>query len=70
MGGAKYVTFKNVDDGTILHARLTLPPDFDPANNIRHLSSVYSNTVHNEWGGAFSIPRGGSISPGQQATSS
>jgi dipeptidyl-peptidase-4 len=54
---AKYVTFPNVDDGTLLHARLTLPPNFDPSR--KHpaiLGSVYSNTVHNEWGGRIYHP--------------
>jgi dipeptidyl-peptidase-4 len=57
---AKYVTFKNVDDGTILHARLTLPPDFDPGKQYPAiLGSVYSNTVHNEWGGRIFHPTWG-----------
>jgi dipeptidyl-peptidase-4 len=54
---AKYVVFPNVDDGTPLHARLTLPPDFDPAKpHAAILGSVYSNTVHNEWGGRIYHP--------------
>jgi dipeptidyl-peptidase-4 len=57
---AKYVTFNNVDDGTLLHARLTLPPDFDPLKHYPAiLGSVYSNTVHNEWGGRIYHPTWG-----------
>ncbi|MEO7430616.1 MAG: DPP IV N-terminal domain-containing protein, partial [Dokdonella sp.] len=44
---AKYVVFPNVNDGTPLHARLTLPPDFDPAKKYPAiLGLAYSNTVH------------------------
>jgi dipeptidyl-peptidase-4 len=57
---AKYVTFPNVNDGTTLHARLTLPPDFDPVKKYPAiLGSVYSNTVHNEWGGRIYHPTWG-----------
>lgn len=46
---AKYVEFPNDADGTVLHARLTLPPDFDPTRKYPAiLGSVYSNTVHNQ----------------------
>ncbi|MBN8714062.1 MAG: S9 family peptidase [Xanthomonadales bacterium] len=56
----KYVRFNNVNDGTPLHARLTLPPDFDPAKKYPAiLGSVYSNTVHNEWGGRVYHPTWG-----------
>ncbi|MGA9341096.1 MAG: prolyl oligopeptidase family serine peptidase [Rhodanobacteraceae bacterium] len=54
---AKYVVFNNVNDGTPLHARLTLPPNFDPDRKYPAiLGSVYSNTVHNEWGGRVYHP--------------
>jgi dipeptidyl-peptidase-4 len=57
---AKYVTFPNGTDGTTLHARLTLPPDFDPHKKYPAiLGSVYSNTVHNEWGGRIYHPTWG-----------
>ncbi len=57
---AKYVAFKNVNDGTLLHARLTLPPDFDPQKKYPAiLGSVYSNTAHNEWGGRIFHPTWG-----------
>jgi dipeptidyl-peptidase-4 len=57
---AKYVMFPNANDGTPLHARLTLPPDFDPAKKYPAiLGSVYSNTVHNEWGGRIYHPTWG-----------
>ena len=54
---AKYVEFHNVNDGTLLHARLTLPPDFDPTKKYPAiLGSTYSNTVHNRWGGRIYHP--------------
>ncbi|MCX7058790.1 MAG: prolyl oligopeptidase family serine peptidase, partial [Proteobacteria bacterium] len=54
---ARYVEFPSVEDGTTLHARLTLPPDFDPAKQYPAiLGSVYSNTVHNRWGGRIYHP--------------
>ena len=57
---AKYVEFPNVNDGTTLHARVTLPPDFDPARRYPAiLGSVYSNTVHNRWGGRVYHPTWG-----------
>ena len=56
----RYVVFKNVNDGTPLHARLTLPPGFDPGRKYPAiLGSVYSNTVHNEWGGRVYHPTWG-----------
>jgi dipeptidyl-peptidase-4 len=57
---AKYVEFPNVNDGTILHARLTLPPNFDLTKKYPAiLGSVYSNTVHNRWGGRIYHPTWG-----------
>ncbi len=57
---AKYVQFPNVNDGTILHARLTLPPDFQATKKYPAiLGSVYSNTVHNRWGGRVFHPTWG-----------
>ncbi len=57
---ARYVSFPNVHDGTLLHARLTLPPDFNPARKYPAiLGSVYSNTVHNRWGGRIYHPTWG-----------
>jgi dipeptidyl-peptidase-4 len=57
---AQYVTFHNVNDGTILHARLTLPPNFDKTKKYPAiLGSVYSNTVHNQWGGRVAHPTWG-----------
>jgi len=53
----KYVVFKNINDGTPVHGRLTLPPDFDRAKKYPAiLGSVYSNSVHNEWGGRVYHP--------------
>jgi len=46
----RYVTFRSRSDRFTLHARLTLPPAFDP--NRRYpvvVGTVYSNTVRNEW---------------------
>jgi dipeptidyl-peptidase 4 len=57
---AKYVEFPNANDGAILHARVTLPPDFDPKKKYPAiLGSVYSNTVHNRWGGRIYHPTWG-----------
>ncbi len=57
---AKYVVFPNVNDATPVHARLTLPPDFDAAKKYPAiLGSVYSNSVHNEWGGRVYHPTWG-----------
>ena len=57
---ARYVDFPNVDDHTNLHARLTLPPNFDPHRKYPAiLGSVYSNTVHNQWGGRIFHPTWG-----------
>ena len=56
----KYVVFHNANDQTPVHARLTLPPDFDPSK--KHpaiIGSVYSNSVHNEWGGRIYHPTWG-----------
>lgn len=56
----KYVVFRNVNDGALLHARLTLPPNFDPARKYPAiLGSIYSNSVHNEWGGRVYHPTWG-----------
>ena len=57
---AKYVDFPNVNDGTMLHARLTLPPGFDTKKKYPAiLGSVYSNSVHNQWGGRIFHPTWG-----------
>lgn len=54
---ARYVTFPNVNDGTLLHARLTLPAHVDPSRRYPViLGSTYSNTVHNRWGGRVYHP--------------
>jgi dipeptidyl-peptidase 4 len=55
-----YVDFPNANDGTMLHARMTLPPDFDRTKKYPAiLGSVYSNTVHNQWGGRIFHPTWG-----------
>ena len=57
---AKYVEFPNVNDGAVLHARVTLPPDFNAAKKYPAiLGSVYSDTVHNRWGGRIYHPTWG-----------
>ena len=57
---AQYVDFPNVHDGTNLHARLTLPPNFDRTKRYPAiLGSVYSNSVHNQWGGRIFHPTWG-----------
>ncbi len=54
---AHYVDFPNVHDGTLVHARLTLPPDFDPHRHYPAIiGSVYSNTAHNRFGGRIYHP--------------
>ncbi len=57
---ATYVTFPNVHDGTIVHARMTSPPiatNSKPRAAI--LGSVYSNTARNQWGGRIYHPTWG-----------
>lgn len=57
---ARYVRFPSVVDGVPLEARLTLPPDFDPARRYPAIiGSTYSNTVHNRWGGRVYHPTWG-----------
>jgi dipeptidyl-peptidase-4 len=56
----RYISFPNVNDGTLLRARLTMPPNFDPTKKYPAiLGSVYSNTVHNQWGGRIAHPTWG-----------
>ena len=58
--GARYVTFPSTVDGVTLHARMTLPPNFDPKKRYPAiLGSVYSNTVRNQWGGRVAHPTWG-----------
>ena len=55
-----YVTFPSHVDGTPLHGRLTLPPDFDPARRYPAiLGSVYTDSVRNQWGGRTAHPTWG-----------
>ncbi len=57
---ATHVTFANVHDGVVVHARLTLPPDFDRSRQYPAvLGSVYSNTARNQWGGRVFHPTWG-----------
>jgi dipeptidyl-peptidase-4 len=57
---AQYVTFPSTADGVTLHGRLTLPPNFDKSKKYPAiLGSVYSNTVHNQWGGRVAHPTWG-----------
>ena len=57
---AQYVTFPSTADGVTLHGRLTLPPNFDKTKKYPAiLGSVYSNTVHNQWGGRVAHPTWG-----------
>jgi dipeptidyl-peptidase-4 len=56
----QYVTFPSHVDGTTLHGRLTLPPDFDPDRTYPAiLGSVYTETVRNQWGGRTAHPTWG-----------
>ncbi len=55
-----YVTFRSHADGTELHGRLTLPPDFDPERTYPAiLGSVYTDSVRNQWGGRTAHPTWG-----------
>jgi dipeptidyl-peptidase-4 len=56
----RYVTFPSHLDGTTLHGRLTLPPDFDAGRSYPAiLGSVYTNSVRNQWGGRTAHPTWG-----------
>ncbi len=56
----RYVTFPSHIDGTTLHGRLTLPPDFDPdRSHPAILGSVYTDSVRNQWGGRTAHPTWG-----------
>jgi dipeptidyl-peptidase-4 len=53
----RYVTFPSRADGATLHARLMLPPGYEPGRRYPVImGSVYSNTVRNQWGGRNSHP--------------
>lgn len=57
---ADFVTFASHIDGTTLHGRLTLPPDFDPSRRYPAiLGSVYTDSVRNQWGGRTAHPTWG-----------
>ena len=56
----EYVSFPSHIDGTQLHGRLTLPPDFDPTRRYPAiLGSVYTDCVRNQWGGRTAHPTWG-----------
>jgi dipeptidyl-peptidase 4 len=56
----RYVTFQSHIDGTTIHGRLTLPPDFDPERSYPAiLGSVYTESVRNQWGGRTAHPTWG-----------
>lgn len=56
----EYVSFPSHVDGTQLHGRLTLPPDFDPTRRYPAiLGSVYTDCVRNQWGGRTAHPTWG-----------
>jgi len=56
----RYVTFQSHIDGTTLHGRMTLPPDFDPSRKYPAiLGSVYTDSVRNQWGGRTAHPTWG-----------
>ena len=55
-----YVSFPSHVDGSTLHGRLTLPPDFDPSRKYPAiLGSVYTDSVRNQWGGRTAHPTWG-----------
>ena len=56
----EYVGFPSHIDGTRLHGRLTLPPDFDSSKTYPAiLGSVYTDSVRNQWGGRTAHPTWG-----------
>lgn len=56
----QYESFESHVDGTTLHGRLTLPPDFDPSRSYPAiLGSVYTDSVRNQWGGRTAHPTWG-----------
>ena len=53
----RYVSFPSRADGATLHARLLLPPGYQPGQRYPVImGSVYSNTARNQWGGRNSHP--------------
>lgn len=53
----RYVTFPSRADGATLHARLQLPPGYQPDRRYPVIiGSVYSGTVRNQWGGRNAHP--------------
>jgi dipeptidyl-peptidase 4 len=53
----RYVTFPSRADGATLHARLQLPPSYQPGQRYPVIiGSAYSNTARNQWGGRNSHP--------------
>ncbi len=56
----RYVKFKSHVDGRPLIGRLSLPPNFDPAQRYPLImGSVYSGSVLNQWGGRTAHPTWG-----------
>jgi len=56
----RYVEFESHVDGTPLIGRLSLPPNFDPAQRYPLIvGSVYSGSVLNQWGGRTAHPTWG-----------
>jgi len=56
----RYVEFESHVDGTPLHGRLTLPPDWEPGRRYPAiLGSVYTDSVRNQWGGRAAHPTWG-----------
>ncbi|WP_447931846.1 prolyl oligopeptidase family serine peptidase [Sphingopyxis fribergensis] len=55
-----YIQFPSHVDGTNLVARLSLPANYDPAKRYPVIvGSVYSDAVHNQWGGRRAHPTWG-----------
>lgn len=56
----RYVEFTSHVDGSPLHGRLTLPPDWQPDRRYPAiLGSVYTDSVRNQWGGRTAHPTWG-----------
>jgi dipeptidyl-peptidase-4 len=58
--GAEFVSFPSHVDGSTLHGRIALPPDFDPGRTYPAIvGSVYTDSVRNQWGWRTAHPTWG-----------
>ncbi len=55
-----YPSFESHVDGATIHARLSVPPDFDPQKRYPLIvGSVYADAMRNQWGGRIAHPTWG-----------